>query len=424
MSSTPTGRSERREALARGLSWSVLDQAIFSASNFLPGVFLARAVDPRSFSTFAVASTAVIFATGLGRALVGEPLLVRASAVQGNHRIVGSALLTAFWAGVLGSVVFAFAGGFFVDEVLRSSLFAAAVILPAVLVQDAGRYALFALLRHHRAAANDALWLVIMLAGFGLAHLAGAVSPTVALFVWGGAGWVAAILVFRQVSTSPWAVRRAGLSRNLDLGSHFAVQYFVVSGAAHVALFLLGWVADLEAIGAVRAAQLLFGPMNVIFLGVVVILLPARRHRDVVRLRRDMWLASFAMSALAITCGIVLLSLPLSAGRALLGATWDGARALVVPYTLYMLTLTASTGPTVGLTALEQVRTLSVVRLAFVPIFVVAPVAAGALGGSSAFVLGLAVVGLMMAVVWWIVFIAASRRPAPALAERVDAFHP
>src|SRR5207248_20872 len=159
--------------------------------------------------------------------------------------------------------------------------------------------------------------------------------------------------------------------------------FFVLTGAAQLGVYLLGAVQNIESLGAVRAVQLLYGPMNVIFLGAYVTLLPKGIGTDREAFRRALRKASMALSAFTVLCTAALLAAPPSLGHALLGATWPSAHRLVVPFGLYMLTQTAATGPSIGLAALEQAGTLTRVRLGSVPAVLLIPVAAGARWGAT-----------------------------------------
>lgn len=396
--------------------WGALGQALSSLTNLVPAVLLARALGVREFSAFATVSATSALAIGFLRAIVSEPLLVRAATVRSGDRIVvRSAHASAIGLGLAVATACALFSLAINEDVLSSALLAYALVVTGVLVQDVSRYLLFASLRHRAACLNDLGWLVLTLTGFVVWAATGhPLSVPSGILIWGAAGATSAVVAMLQLGGVGWASPRMLVRINGHLGAHFAVQFFALAGAAQLALYLLGAVADLEAIGEVRATQLLFGPMNVIFLGAYVTLLPKGVGPDMDAFKSAMVRASGALSALAVLCTLALMAIPASVGEALLGNTWQGARPLIAPYGLYMLALTAATGPSVGLAALERARTLSLVRLSFVPATLLIPLLGASLWGSAGFVYGLAATGVLSAITFWMAFDRSLRVPREA----------
>lgn len=401
----PFGAALARASHGQRGYWGALDQAFSSLTNIIPAVLLARALGVREFSAFAAVSATSALAIGFVRAIVSEPLLVRAATVRsGDLALVRSAHGSAIGLGLAVATVCALVS-FAMDDVLSGALLAYALVVTGILVQDVSRYLLFASLRHRAACLNDLAWLVLTLTGFVVWAASGhQLSVPSGILIWGAAGAAAAVAATFQLGGLHWASPRLLMRTTGHLGAHFALQFLALAGAAQFALYLLGAVADLEAIGEVRATQLLFGPMNVIFLGAYVTLLPKGVGTDMEAFRAAMVRASGALSALAVLCTLALMATPASVGEALLGDTWQGTRPLIVPYGLYLLALTAATGPSVGLASLERARTLSLVRLGFVPATLLMPLLGASLWGSAGFVYGLAATGVPMAIIFWMAF--------------------
>lgn len=400
-----SARLERAISQDRGY-WGTLDQAVSSATNIIPALLLARALEVREFSAFAAVSATAALAAGLARALVGDPLLVRAATFRaGDRRLVRSAQWSAAALGLVVAAACAVASRMVAGDLLRDALLAYAIVVTGILMQDVSRYVMFASFRHRAACMNDLVWLALVLGGF-LAWTAGGrdLSVTVGIVIWGIAGGVAAGVAVAQLGGITWVPPQRFLAAVGPLGAHFVVQFLAVAGVAQLALYLLGVVADLEAIGAVRATQLLFGPMNIVFLGAYVTLLPKGLGHDLTACRSAMVRASALLSGGAAVCTLVLVALPTVVGEALLGDTWGGVRPLIVPYGLYLMTVTVATGAWVGLAALERARTLSLLRLGSAPVTLITSLAGGFLWGGIGFMYGLAGAGVPIAVACWTAF--------------------
>jgi predicted membrane protein len=366
-------------------------------------VLVARAADVSEFSTFAAVLTAAVVLTGLLRAFVLEPVLVRSPGTRHDLRRVGSeALSMAALTGVAASAVCLTIWALMGQHPIRELLLVLALVLPGMLLQDGGRYVLFAGMRHRAALINDVLWLSAMAAGFVVIYGSGqAVTATSALLIWGSAGSIAGLVALRQLRMvrprAPWRL----VAANADVAGHLLVQFLALTGAGYLSLFLLGVVQDLDALGAVRAVQLLFGPLSVVFMGVYVSMLPKGLEGGPGRLTGRLVQASAAFSGIVLVCSLIILLTPDSVGRALLGDTWDPASALVLPYAAYLLTVTCATGPSVGLTILERFRVLTAVRVGSIPLAMGVPIAAAARWGATGYVTAQAIVGACLVGVWW-----------------------
>ena len=65
--------------------WGLADQLLSSATNFLLALLVARTVGPRDLGAFTVAYATFTFSLGAVRAIAGELLVVRYSAVSADQ---------------------------------------------------------------------------------------------------------------------------------------------------------------------------------------------------------------------------------------------------------------------------------------------------------------------------------------------------
>jgi hypothetical protein len=383
----------------------IADQGIASLSNVAMAVVAARALAPADFGGFALAMAVYAFVLGVARALATEPLLVTAASDLDGDRAGPAGAMAAF--GVVGALACA-AGGALVGGPAGACLLAIAPFLPLLLLQDGWRYVGFAAGRPAEALFVDVVWVLVQAAVTVYLVVGDATEPAAFVIGWAAAGAVAALAGAVRARTAPglgagWRWVR----RNLVLGGPFMADFLVAGGAASVGLWLLGAISGLDAAGAIRAGQTLFGPINILYLGILVTLLPegARRVRvDRPGVRALMGRASLAVAAVAGGWTLVLVALPSGAGRAVLGETWPQARSLLVPLGASMVAGGLAMGATAGLRAIGEARVALRARLLVLPAVLGLPIVGAAVADDVGFAYGLAGGMGVTAAVWWVIF--------------------
>ncbi|MEU6864374.1 hypothetical protein ABZ924_14035 [Streptomyces sp. NPDC046876] len=310
---------------------SVLDQAASSATNILVLVLAARLSTAAGFADFSMVYVAFSVLLGLNMAYVGQTVVLEKDGTRLGGACRSGLTFTAAASAAAGAglalvgLVLPGAGGW--------AFLALGLVLPLVLVQDGLRYCFSALRRPERALAADALRLACAVAA--LAVQPEGAPPGRLVLVWGLSAVPA--LALGLVLLRPY-VRgaRAELGpylRRGHLGQRFVVEFAVGNGSSQLAVLGLGVFATPLAVGALRGATTVFGPLNVLFNSANAFGPPvvgrADDKRGVVRLTAAMG------AALAVVGGAwaaVLYALPAGAGRALLGDTW-GAVTILLPAT-------------------------------------------------------------------------------------------
>jgi hypothetical protein len=398
------------------VSVGLADQAVASASSFVLAVLVARHADGAAFGGFVLAWTAYWLVLGSVRALVCEPLLIRYSGQPPRRwrAVAAAAAGTAFVIG-LGAAAACGLAGLFVPPDVGRWLLAVAVFLPGLLVHDVWRVASFARSRGQDALVLDLVWLAAFVAAAGLVE-AGTVSagPT-ALALWGACGCLAAGVgsVWFRCAARPAAAWR-WWRHTRALGGRLLPEFVALGAASQAAAVVVAAVAGLAAAASLRGAQVLLGPLNVVFSGLALVTIPhgaslARiSPQRVVALARR---AAVVCAATALTTGAVIGLLPESVGSALLGQIWPLARSVLGPSTVAVALSGVVVGATIGLRSLADARSSLRARLVVAPI-TVAGVAAGAAFGATGAAVGLAAANLLAACIWWRALLA-----APALRE-------
>jgi O-antigen/teichoic acid export membrane protein len=391
----------------RNVGWAGLDQVASSATNFTVGLATARATTPEDFGAFATAWIIITFFVALLRASFSEPLLVR-RAVAAAHTdaeleasgVTSNALIAS---AALGAAIL-ICGIFLRDTRLFLPLFAVGIFLPGVACQDAARHILIAYRRPAAACVNDAAWGACLLATTLVLSHKGAINHWNVLMFWGGIGSVAGIVGILQLRA------RIGLNHasrflrsNWNLIWRYATEYLTLRSSNYLVLVGIGIFGGISAIGAVRAAETLTGPLQVVYQAIPLMLLPQGafvRRRGVRAINRLSRTTSTSVALLAGALLGLLWLLPSDMGRNLLGQNWGPAAALI-PALWFRNVMTGwSTGTVLGLRILGDAPRSLAVRVRTAPLTILAGTLGAYTGGAVGAVTGLAVASTVNAVLF------------------------
>jgi hypothetical protein len=236
------------------------------------------------------------------------------------------------------------------------------------------------------------------------------------LLAWGLAGCVAAALGAVQARFRP-APRQAWrwLKAHWGLTRYFVSEVVVINGATQLMLVVVAAIGGLSVVGALRGAQVLTGPVQVLALSSLAFVTPELARRPWIvgrRLVRAGLGVSAAIEVPTIAWGILLLLLPDSLGRQLMGDTWAGARAILVPTVIGMTVATFSLGAACGHYATGLARVLFPLKIMVAPSYLLGGLAGVLAGGAFGAATGLALAHALNATVTWIRFTAAARLAA------------
>lgn len=399
----------RRRLVAMG------DQAASSLTNVLVAVLVMSAVSQTEFGAFALAMVLYQIAIGVDRALVGEPFFARHADEPREVRaglvaeLVGAALSVGLVGGAIVSVIGVAVGG-----LAGSGMVALAPVLPFLLVHDSLRFA-FIVDRPGRALAIDVSWLVFVV----MVVLAAPADAGASWYVtaWGVAGAAAMVLGLVLAQASHWRVHLlAWLRRTRQDGMRYAGDFLTAQAANYAAVLALGAVSSLATLGAVRASQTFYGPLNTVHLGIYLAVVPdGVRLRDRPgRLRRLMVLTSGGLALLAVCWALVGLGIPDTLGGEVFGDSWPGADELMIPMGLSMVFGGVTAGGFLGLRSLGDAQGSLRSRVLSVPGLLVLPIVGALAGGAVGFAFGAAAGRLLASGIWWSAFEGAlRRRPVP-----------
>lgn len=383
---------------------SVVDQGLSSLSNMLLAAFVAHSVSASAFGVFAIVAGIYLFALGCVRSLIGEPLLILRTTLVVSYpdtdgRAAGVAVVLG---GVLALPVAAVATALQQPEFL-----VLAATLPALLWQDGMRYVCFARNRPGTALLSDLAWLGVQVP-LGVAALqSGVTSLGLWVGIWGLSALVGAITSTLVLRLRPVITPQKAWLRDLRrTSSQIFADFFVWTGAQQLVIFLLPVVGGLSVLGALKAAQVACGPLNVAMVAAIVVAVPsvAREHslgNHSLVMRRGI-----ECSGLAVVLGFVFvlgaLLAPEPWGELAFGQSWDQGRHLVVFVALQTIAVGIGQGAQVILRGTQNTGRSLMVRIALAPLQVSAPLAGVAIAAGTGLGVSLVVAAGIGAVAWWL----------------------
>jgi O-antigen/teichoic acid export membrane protein len=136
----------------------------------------------------------------------------------------------------------------------------------------------------------------------------------------------------RPFAAIPWMISQR------DLVGYYIASFLSVIGANQLTLLLIAILGSAADVGALRAADVIMGPLNVAGYSLSAFAVPEFSRRQLAgrtAIRVSMMLSALLVSV-DLVWGAVLLAMPDHVGEVLLGDTWANAQA-VLPWSLAAL---------------------------------------------------------------------------------------
>jgi O-antigen/teichoic acid export membrane protein len=389
-------------------AWGLADQSLSSLTNFAAAALVARTAGVQEFGVFAVAFATYTLGLGISRAATGEPIVARFSGLEtrqwriGVRASTGTAILLGLFFGLVCLTVSATTlGGSF-----RATFAMLGLTFPGLILQDAWRYAFFASANNRRAFSNDLVWTILLAFGLVFALLERQHSAAQFMLIWGlsatGAG-LAGCLQSRLIPGPRHAAR--WIREQSDLGARFLGEFLALTGATQLMLYGLAILSGVAAVGAIRGGIVSMGPLNILLMGVTLVAVP-----EAVRVSRaalgHLWkycvTLSVILAGVAVAWGFVVILIPDSLGRLVLGETWDAARPTLFPVALWIAGNGVVAGAMAGLRALQAASHSLRAQVVSASARLLLGLAGGAFAGAAGAAWGVAAATLGTSVIWWI----------------------
>ena len=392
----------------RRFGWGVADQAVSSVTNFAVSIYVVREMGAAQFGAFSLAYVTYAFALNASRGLATEPLMVRFSnsPLVTWRRAVARCTGTAAVVGLVGGAL-VLCAALVLGGTTRLAFVALGLTLPGLMLQDSWRYSFFALGRGSQAFLNDCIWAATLLPAMAYLRYTGNKDVFWFVLAWGATAAIAAAAGPLQARVMP---RLAGVQewvwQHRDLGPRFAAENTSAGGAAQLRTYAIGLLLGLTAIATVQAANILMGPLTILFLAMSLVAIPEGARvlsRSPHRFPLFCVLLSAGEALGALAWGVILLiALPRGFGLWLLGPIWRPTYPLVLPQVLYVAGLGIAGGAVVALHALGAARRSLRAMLLTASTFLVGSLVGAAVAGPAGTVRGAAIAGWVGAAIsWW-----------------------
>ena len=286
-----------------------------------------------------------------------------------------------------------------------SAFVALGIALPGLLLQDSWRYAFFSAGRGGQAFANDLVWTLALIPLLAAISIGGNAGVPQFVLVWGGAAALAGVIGAVQARLLPRFSQLAyWLHEHRELGLRYLGENLAFSGATQFRFYGLSVFAGLAVVGALRAAELLLGPLNVVIMGIGMFGVPEAARvlrRSMRRLRPFCLILGTLQAGTAVAWGLVLLLLPDSIGVQLLGPSWEPASQLLIPVTLVVALTGFWVGAWTGLRALGAARRSLRAQVIGSSAYLAGALGGGAVAGAAGAAWGAAAATAFATVIWW-----------------------
>ena len=347
--------------------FGLADQALISATNFVTMVILARYLSPAGFGSFVLAYTGLLLLNGLQTAVITQPHNVlgqaRAPAEYPSYTSSTAAGQVLFTLGFAG-LALAAAG---VAQVVAASaapiLLALAPTVVAWQLQEFVRRVLYTEGRLSAALSADVLSYGGQVGALLALGVLGRLSPALALYAVAATSTVGALYGGWMIRHS--LVRRIDRSALLEnwafgkwLGAAIAASWLATQLYVYLTAVTLG---STEA-GALKAAQIVLGPLNAFFLFLFTVLpirfAATREQEGDAGLHADLKRAYLLTSPLVIAYCLLAAVFASPLLSTLYGDTYRGYEDVVVLFSVYYLVMHVVYLLTAALNAKRMTRSL------------------------------------------------------------------
>ena len=391
--------------------WGLFGQSLSSAKNFTLTLVAARLLGPSGLGVVAIGFSVYLITFVLNRALVLDPLVVSSARLARPERRRWSRnAVTIVLSMSCGVAVLLMVAGMLVPGHAGRSLFLFAPWIVPALLQDSWRVILFRDKRGGRAAANDGVWLAVMLLALPLAW--DIATDWALVGCWGLGATAGALLGFVQTGAVPAPLPRAFTlwrAESWQLARWLTVEQMVYVLDSQGAVFLIGGLLGASAVGGMASILSVFSPLSLLGPAIALPGLPAMTRALARDARWARTIAARISVAMAVMVGTYVLVLSAAASFVvprLFGSSFVKYEYLVPPLGIQQVITAGGAGLVLFMKASRRGRGLFRVRVIGttlnLTLVALAAVFSGLAGVAWAMVAAIAVwVALLLRETWW-----------------------
>jgi O-antigen/teichoic acid export membrane protein len=352
---------------------AILDYGLFSGSNFLLGILLARWMSPEQYGAYALALSIFILVTFLYQALVLEPLSVFSGTSYSNN-LRGYLNSNALLHVGISLIICVALGGTAVAAKLwwhspvSAMAFAGITIsAPFLLIHALGRRSFYLKLSPAPAAFGSAFYCVCVVAGAFLVYKLGWLSAFTAYLVLGAAALVGGVIMLFQLNAKlePATAKvrlRSTWHKHWKYGKWALATCFVGWLPTYVYIPLVSKFSGLAAAGELRALMNLGGPVLQTYAALSMLFLPLAARVQKTQGQRGASILTLKLTALFVFGGFaywgVLIPFRGPLFRLLYAGKYMDASTLLPLFAAETIVWSAALAPAILLRAMESPRSL------------------------------------------------------------------
>jgi hypothetical protein len=388
------------------------DQALSTGTNVLGTIGVARGANPEEFGGFALFLLVYSFCVGLVNAAVSEPSLVsRRDDVLERGRLIRHSGFVGVGIGVLATaLIVGVTSG-------RAQVFAVTpmALLPLLAAHEALRVTSFGNGHFRLALVADGVWFALAAAVLGVSIiLPAAIGPLGVAVLWAMSAGVALIAGARGAGVGWREIYRPAKGDRRRTPSvvrkAFVIDHVTMYTATYAAPYSAAVVGGIGVLGALRGAQVLFGPPQLLIAGARLVILPMFAHgTDVSRCRNVAIKLAIALTVAVGVWAVMLRLIPDSMGTELLGNNWAASMEFLVVLAAAVAGRAAASVPAAALRGLGETKGVLVARAADAPATVLGATIGAFVAGPIGAVGGWAAANGFGAIVWWLVLLKATQ---------------
>lgn len=321
---------------AARLGGGIADQYLYSATNLIPSIAVARSSDVTDFALFSSIFLVYALLTAASRAVIAEPAAIRSVGENLSEKIEGASRVLVWrcvlisapaWLMLLGIAMVAESSAVSRSPVTWCIL--VALGFPFHVLHDLARTVQIAGRRPTRPLFSDATWFCLAAVGLFPAEVD---AVAWASLTWVLGGIAASLIVCPPRPARGQALRLlwSGLLWSDDYSRPYLVEYLMQPAVVQVSQLLCGVVGSPDSLAALRGGTVIFRPLQLLLTAHRTLAFGESNTRG--RRFSSVLFAGMLASTLGTTVyTVLLLLLPDRYGRALLGPTWSLVHAVLIP---------------------------------------------------------------------------------------------
>jgi len=303
---------------------AVLDQGLFSGSNFLLNVFIARWLSPAEYGAFSLAFALYIFSTGFYNAIILEPISVLGPARYSDrlsHYLADQIVLHIYLTVALGLLVLSAAWALYYFKMISSVLFQSftgmGLCLPLLLFIWFARRCFYILQQPHGAVVVSLIYSILLIGGSVLLRTYNVRNT----FFWWGVYGISSLTGLIILARLPRMFGKEHVSASAGwkglLSDQWAYSKWIVLAAclnfsaSQIQIFVAASFLGLGSAGAFRALQNYYLPMTQVLGAIYALSLPSIAYsygkQDFDTMKRRSFMVGGVLLVASLMYGMVLL---------------------------------------------------------------------------------------------------------------------